>query len=155
MNKPAPEAMRAPTDWKTEAMQKRIRRRYARERRFKLFGMMAVILSAAFLAFLLFTMVTNGWRGFTRTEIALPLDFPAMALKVDPAQLSTPGANLALASAELEDKVSNAALAAYGPQTMPVLSDAAWLKVREALKGDPSLLGRRTTLWVPASTQIE
>ncbi len=157
MNKPAPEAApaRAPTDWKTAAMQKRIRRRYARERRFKLFGMMAVILSAAFLAFLLFTMVTNGWRGFTRTEIALPLDFPAMAMKIDPAQLSTPGANLALAGAELEDKVSNAALAAYGPQSVPVLSDAAWLKVREALKADPSLLHQKKTLWVPASTQVE
>ncbi len=157
MSKPAPEAapVRAPTDWKTEAMQKRIRRRYARERRFKLFGMLAVILSAAFLAFLLFTMVTNGWRGFTRTEIALPLDFPAMAMQIEPAQLATPGANLALSGAELEDKVSNAAIAAYGPQSVPVLSDAAWLKVREALKADPSLLGRKATLWVPTSTQIE
>lgn len=155
MSKPAPDAVRAPTDWKTAAMQKRIRRRYARERRFKLFGMLAVILSAAFLAFLLLTMITNGWRGFTRTEIALPLDFPAMALEVEPRQLSTPGANLALSGAELEDKVSNAALAAYGPQSVPLLSDAAWLKVREALKADPSLLGRKTVLWVPTSTQIE
>lgn len=155
MNKPAPDAVRAPTDWKTDAMQKRIRRRYARERRFKLFGMLAVILSAAFLAFLLFTMITNGWRGFTRTEIALPLDFPAMAMQIEPAQLATPGANLALSGAELEDKVSNAALAAYGPQSVLVLSDAAWLKVREALKADPSLLGRKATLWLPASTQIE
>ncbi|WP_431521771.1 DUF3333 domain-containing protein, partial [Escherichia coli] len=55
-------------------MQKRIRRRYAAERRFKLFGMLAVILSAAFLAFLIATMVANGARGFTRSEVALDLD---------------------------------------------------------------------------------
>ena len=62
---------RAPTDWTTSAMQRRIRRRYAAERRFRFFGMAAVILSAAFLAFLLCTMVVQGWRGFTRTDIAL------------------------------------------------------------------------------------
>ncbi len=154
MNKPAaPE--RAPTDWKAAAMQRRIRRRYAAERRFKLFGLMAVVLSAAFLAFLLVTMVSNGWRGFIRTEIALPLDFPAMALGVDRAQLGTRGADLALASAGLDDKVQNAATATYGARPFPVVSENAWLGVREALKRDPAMLGARKTLWVPASTQIE
>jgi phosphate transport system permease protein len=33
---PAP--ARVPTDWKTDSMQSRIRRRYAAERRFRLFG---------------------------------------------------------------------------------------------------------------------
>ena len=44
----------APTDWKGSVMQKRIAGRYAAERRFKLFGLGAVLLSGAFLAFLLF-----------------------------------------------------------------------------------------------------
>ena len=35
---------RVPTDWKTGAMQKRIRRRYAAERRFRFFGLAAVVL---------------------------------------------------------------------------------------------------------------
>ena len=55
-------AERLPTDWKSDAMRKRIARRYAAERRFKAAGMAAVLLSAAFLAFLLFTMVGNGDR---------------------------------------------------------------------------------------------
>ncbi len=38
---------RAPTDWKTDAMQRRIRRRYAAERRFRLLGLLAVLASAA------------------------------------------------------------------------------------------------------------
>ncbi|MBL7439133.1 DUF3333 domain-containing protein, partial [Escherichia coli] len=92
---PAPAPERTPTDWKAAAMQKRIRRRYAAERRFKLFGMLAVILSAAFLAFLIATMVANGARGFTRSEVALDLDFPKMGIAVDRAHLSTPGADLA------------------------------------------------------------
>ncbi len=79
MTSPAP-LERAPTDWKAQAMQKRIRRRYGAERRFKLLGLGAVALSAAFLAFLLFVMAANGARGFTRSEIALDIDFPALAL---------------------------------------------------------------------------
>ncbi|NWP10186.1 DUF3333 domain-containing protein, partial [Escherichia coli] len=80
------------------------------ERRFKLFGMLAVILSAAFLAFLIATMVANGARGFTRSEVALDLDFPKMGIAVDRAHLSTPGADLALSGAGLQDKVESAAL---------------------------------------------
>ena len=50
---------RAPTDWTTGAMQRRIRRRYAAERRFRLLGLAAVLLSAGFLAFLLATMLAK------------------------------------------------------------------------------------------------
>ncbi|HYI63842.1 MAG TPA: phosphate ABC transporter permease PstA [Allosphingosinicella sp.] len=64
-----------PTDWKAEAMQRRIRKRYGAERRFKLVGLMAVLMSAGFLAFLMWTMVGNGARGFMQTQIRL--DLPA------------------------------------------------------------------------------
>ena len=56
------------TDWNGAAMQRRIRRRYAAERRFKWLGLSAILLSAGFLAFLLFTMIGNGMSGFTRTK---------------------------------------------------------------------------------------
>ena len=80
MSSPLSPAERLPTDWKSDAMRKRIARRYAAERRFRLLGLGAVLLSAAFLAFLLVTMMGNGLRGFTRTEIALKVDFPASPL---------------------------------------------------------------------------
>ncbi|MDE0945631.1 MAG: DUF3333 domain-containing protein, partial [Sphingobium sp.] len=93
---PSP-AERLPTDWKSDAMRKRIARRYAAERRFHLLGLGAVLLSAAFLAFLLVTMMGNGLRGFTRTEIALKVDFPASPLLLDPQAIT----NEALANANL------------------------------------------------------
>ena len=58
-------------------MQRRIRKRYAAERRFRLVGLGAVLLSAGFLAFLLITMMANGLRGFTQTEVRLDVDFRA------------------------------------------------------------------------------
>src|SRR3546814_19787020 len=90
MNSPA-----APTQWNGEAMQRRIRRRYAAERRFRLVGLAAILLSAAFLAFLLVTMVANGARGFPRTEVRLDMDFAGCNLFPDPAALAGPGADSA------------------------------------------------------------
>jgi len=62
-----------PTDWSDAAMQRRIRKRYAAERRFKLVGLGAVLLSAGFLAFLLVTMMANGLSGFAQTEVRLDI----------------------------------------------------------------------------------
>jgi len=49
--------------WKTPDMTKRIARRHAAERRFKLLGLSAIILSLLFLAVLLFIMLKNGLGG--------------------------------------------------------------------------------------------
>jgi len=58
---------RAPTDWNGAQMQRRIAKRYAAERRFKLLGLFAVLLSAGFLAFLLVTILIQGVGGFSWT----------------------------------------------------------------------------------------
>ena len=83
-------------------MQRRIRSRYAAERRFRLLGLAAVLLSAAFLAFLLITMLANGIRGFTQTEIRLDIDFARSTLMIDPATLEGFGADAALATADVD-----------------------------------------------------
>lgn len=154
MSKPVP-AERAPTDWKTVAMRKRIRRRYAAERRFRLLGLAAVVLSAAFLAFLLFTMASSGVRGFMRTEVTLPIDFRTLHLPVDRTQLRSPGADLALAGAELENAVKGAAARTWGAGGETWISDHAWLDVREAIKADPGILERRISFRLPASSELD
>ncbi|HEY9552916.1 phosphate ABC transporter permease PstA [Allosphingosinicella sp.] len=145
---------RIPTDWKTDAMQRRIRRRYAAERRFRLIGLGAVLLSAAFLAFLLITMMANGLRGFTQTEVRLDIDFAASDLFLDPATLQGPNVDRALASVNIDGVVRNAAETQYEGVSR-LLSDAAWLRVREAIKDDPSILTRTETFWLPASDHID
>lgn len=144
-------AERLPTDWKSDAMRKRIARRYAAERRFKAAGMAAVLLSAAFLAFLLFTMVGNGMRGFTRTEIALKVDFPASPLLLDPANIT----DEALANANLPMVTSTVAQKALGKDADAMISPSAWITIRDAIKADPKILARTETIDVPAATAID
>ncbi|HEY0324505.1 MAG TPA: phosphate ABC transporter permease PstA [Allosphingosinicella sp.] len=148
-------AERAPTDWSSEAMQKRIRRRYAAERRFKLLGLGAVLISAGFLALLLVIMMGNGIRGFTAAELKLDVDFPAAGLQVSEGSLRGPNPQAALASVDFESVINRAAQAQYGPQGASLFAGASRLALRDAVLDDPTLLSRRETLWLPASSALD
>jgi phosphate transport system permease protein len=150
----APEQRRA-TDWAGDVMQRRIAKRYASERRFRLVGLSAILLSAGFLAFLLISMMANGIRGFTQTEIRLPIDFASSNLMLDPATLKGFDADAALAGADFESATAAAADAAFGTDGARLLSDGAWLKVQSAVKADPEILKGKADIWVPASVNID
>lgn len=153
---PETPAERRPTDWRTDAMQARVRRRYAAERRFRLLGLTAVTLSAGFLLFLLAVMVARGANGFLETRVALPIDLAQAKLGLTPERVTGAGADLALAGAGLEGAVDAAAAAAFPAQGgAAMLSDGAWLAVRDAIKRDPSLLTRRATVDVPVATELD
>ncbi len=147
--------VRQPTDWKGAAVQRRTRRRYAAERRFRLLGLAAVWLSASFLAFLLASMLWQGASGFRQTRVALPIDLADAKLPVTPAQLNGRGADLALAGAGLESVVDRAATQAYGNTGTDLLSDGAWLVVRDAIKRNSALLSRRVTIAVPVDSALD
>ncbi|WP_447762204.1 phosphate ABC transporter permease PstA [Sphingopyxis panaciterrae] len=145
----------APTDWKGAVMQKRIAGRYAAERRFKLLGLGAVLLSGAFLAFLLFVMVGNGARGFTYTHVAVPVDFKATPLTVDTSRLDDKDADQVIANAGLADIVGFAADEALGSGGSGLISENAWKEVRSAIKADPELLKGKTVFELPASSAVD
>ncbi|MFN3387983.1 MAG: phosphate ABC transporter permease PstA [Allosphingosinicella sp.] len=147
--------VRTPTDWSGEAMQQRIRRRYAAERRFRMVGLFAVLLSAAFLAFLLVTMMGNGLRGFSQAEIRLEVNFPASPLMIDPASLAGENRQAVLNAADVQGAVAAAAEAQYGEGGARLLSDRAWLKVRDGIGENPDILQRSETFWLAASSGID
>ncbi|USI78495.1 MULTISPECIES: phosphate ABC transporter permease PstA [unclassified Sphingopyxis] len=145
----------APTDWKGSVMQTRIAKRYAAERRFKLMGLGAVLLSGAFLAFLLFVMVGNGARGFMYTHVAVPVDFKAMPLTIDTSRLGDADADQVIANAGLADIVAFAADEALGTDGSKLISENAWKEVRSAIKDDPELLNAKTVFELPASSEVD
>jgi phosphate transport system permease protein len=149
------EPSRAPTDWKGDVMRKRIARRYAAERRFRLLGLGAVALSAGFLAFLLISMMSSGLRGFTRTEIALPIDFVHSPILVDPAALKFGNPEQVLANANLPAAIDDAAKKAFGAKGADMLSPGAVVAVRKAIIADPSMLQGKATIRVPASEGVD
>jgi phosphate transport system permease protein len=150
-----PRPTRAPTDWSSEAMQRRIRKRYAAERRFRLLGLGAILVSAGFLVLLLVIMLGNGVRGFTAMQVQLEMDFPRSSLIVDRAALGGPDAENALRAADFEGAVRQAAVAQYGEDGPELFSGAARLWVRDMVRDDPTILDRKETLWLPASSALD
>jgi phosphate transport system permease protein len=148
-----PIAERQPTDWATPAMRSRIAARYRAERNFRRLGAAALVIAASFLAFLLFTIVRDGWTGFQRTETRIEVQFDAATLGVDPAAVAGPQGQALLARADYQALLLKAA-EQLGPAD-DTLSDAAWMDLREALMDDPALLGKRASLWVPVRSSID
>lgn len=151
----APAEMRtakAPTDWSSPMMQRRIARRYSAERNFKLLGLGALALAASFLAFLLFTIVRDGWTGFLDTEVRIEINY-------DPAVLNIDAAGLAAKPAETLRRAEFAELMYAASEQLgdfeSVVSEGAWLALRERLEADPSLLGKTEAVWVPVRSEID
>jgi phosphate transport system permease protein len=136
-------------------MHKRVRQRYAAERRFKLLGLFAVGVSVLFLAFLLYTMAAKGLGGFTQFEARLPIDFARSDLFLDPATLRGPDAEQELASADLEGALSKAATAAYGPAAERMFGDGAVNQLTHAIARNPDLLTGKTTLWLTVASDVD
>jgi phosphate transport system permease protein len=125
MTEPEDRVDPTPTDWNGEEMRRRIRGRYRAERRFRLTGLAAVLLSAGFLAFLVGTMLINGARGFTSTEIRIDL---------------TPQQSAMIAAGDYEGVV--------GRDAATLFSQAAWLRLREAGTSAGAV-------WLPAADAID
>jgi phosphate transport system permease protein len=153
MSSAAPD--RTPTDWNGAAMQKRIARRYAAERRFKALGFIAVALSTLFLAFLLLTLLGQGLRGFQRTEVAVDFDFPALTSGATAASISGPNADAMLNSMDVPGIVELATSQQYGAEGSALLTSAAAANVRQMLAADPRLITSKQRLWLPAESKID
>jgi len=145
----------APTRWTEPEMHKRVRRRYASERRFRAFGFAAVSISVLFLAFLLFSMGAKGLGGFVQYQAALPIDFGKSSLFLDPATLRGPDAAQTVAGADLETAISQAATAAYGPDAAEMFGDAAVNVLTRKIVADPNILTGTPTLWLPVGSKVD
>ncbi|WP_205481160.1 phosphate ABC transporter permease PstA [Sphingomonas arenae] len=141
--------------WSDDAMRKRVVRRYAAERRFKLLGLFSVGLSALFLAFLLFTMAWKGIGGFSRTEVRLTIDFPRSDVILDPAALTGPQALEAIEGAGIDTTLATAATATYGQAASEMFGQAAVQSLGKQLIADPTLLERRAEVWLPVASKLD
>jgi phosphate transport system permease protein len=136
-------------------MSRRVRRRYAFERAFRLTGLAAITLSVLFLAFLLYTMASRGLGGFSQHEAALPIDFARSDLFLDPAQLHGPDARQTVAGADLAGAISKAASETYGPDAAEMFGDAAADRLTDAIVARPDMLTGKATLWLPVGSKID
>lgn len=145
---------RMQTEWNSPVMQARVRRRYAKERRFRFAGLAALMTAGAFLFFLLGTILLNGYTGFMRTEVRVTVDYDPFTLGIDQSALAGPAGENALNTANFQAVMNSAATARAGNLGIgaeELISEGAWLALRDAVRADNTLLGRKVEIWVPTS----
>lgn len=142
----------APT--RTDAFKRRLKKRYAAERRFKLAGLSAVLFSVAVLIFLLGNMTINGIGGFQRAELEVPIDFPSSGIAADAASMSSSGAIQALEMQGLPDIVQFYADQALGEEAAAELNDHAWREVARAIVADPEIIREKHDFSLSASAKL-
>lgn len=156
MNSPTIADMeRRPTAWQGVEMQKRIKRRYASERRFKALGLAAILMSAGFLAFLLIVMMSNGFRGFTQTELPLEIDFPAATGGASASQFEGQNGLANMQSMGLQDIVNNSIEIQYGADGKDLFSSGGWTAVGSEILNNPHMVEQETIIYLPVDAALD
>lgn len=151
---------RSNSRWQDEAFKARLRRRNASERRFRLFGIAAVLLAGAALSVLLVSVGSNGYKAAFRAEIELDVYFDADALGIEQhasgASIEIPASAdfRAILRAALAERFPGAADRSTIRELAALLSRGAAAELADRLLAEPELLGRRAGVWVPASGDV-
>jgi phosphate transport system permease protein len=121
----------------SEAARRRLARRYAAERRFKILGLAAVLTAMAALVILLSTIVTQAIPAFTMNYAVLPVEFSGEGVDTaDPAKSDFD----ALVKGAIDSALPFAEGRSERRAARGLLSDAASLILREDVVDDPSLV---------------
>ncbi len=130
----------------------RRRRRYAADARLRIYGVVAITTALGLLGILLTTLIIGGYPAFTQTMVQV--DFPISEANVprdDPA-----AGNF---RAVMTDGVSELLPGAETPQQLraitKILTNNTQFMLRDAVVGDPGVIGGVLTLLVPASDPFD
>jgi phosphate transport system permease protein len=128
----------APT--RTPAFEKRLKQRYASERRFRMLGLSAIIFSVIVLAFLLVSMTINGIGGFQRVEMNVPIDFAEAGISGNASTLTEHGGVQMLEAQGLPAVVEYYATEELGEEAVNQLGSEAWRDVAMQIVDRPEIL---------------
>lgn len=135
-----------------------LRARHRKERRFRLYGLSAIIISFLFLGSLISSIVYRGAPAFLATEIALPIYFDAAV--IDPSGARDPDM---LQKADYQKLAYNSLKAAFPEVTnrrdrfalYRLVSKNVGHDLRLKVLKNPDLIGVTETFWLPASSDID
>ena len=127
-------------------------RRYRAERRFRFFGLSAILLSILFLALLFASIVGKGYSAFRQTHIKLDVFF-------DPAVLQREALVNADYPALIKTAIQNLFPEVDGRQERRLLnalvSAGAGYQLRGMVLQDPGIVGKTVSFWAPADDEVD
>jgi phosphate transport system permease protein len=138
--------------WGSEDARKRLRRRYAADRRLQAYGITAIAFAIGLLGVLLASLITTGYLAFFQTKVALELYIdPAKVDAQDPAK----GNFRAIVREAMTSQFPQAATDKQKTELTKILtSDAAYI-VRDYVVSHPQVIGQRITLPIAVSDPFD
>jgi phosphate transport system permease protein len=142
-----------PPHWsQSDATVRRLRRRYAAERRFRAYGIGAIVLALGVLAVLVVTLVWDGHSAFVQTEVRIDVPLPADAIDAQaPADANYRG----IVATALQRMFPEVTSRADRRALSDLVSSYAPYLIRDRVVAEPSLIGSTLSITVPASDRMD
>lgn len=139
------------TDWQSDAMKVRRKRRYASDRRLQIYGMIAIGFALGFLAILIGTLTLTGYRAFTQTMVTVEVNLANAA--IDPAKpmdADWRGIVRNALRAEVPDLPKSAERDYFN-----LFTSSAPFLIRDQVIARPELLGRTSQFTIPLADPLD
>lgn len=142
----------------TERIRKTLAKRYRAEKRFRLYGVMAILFGVLCVATLFVDIIGKGHGAFRQTYIQLRVDYEADTLGIsdinDAQQLAL--ANFAgVVKKSLRTRFTDVSGRKEKRQLYRLVSNSAEYDLSDRLKADHNLLGQSEKVWVLADDDID
>ncbi|MGB8273979.1 MAG: phosphate ABC transporter permease PstA [Alphaproteobacteria bacterium] len=140
------------------AGQKRLKRRYGAEQRFRVYGILAIAVAVAFLVLLIGNVVVRGASAFFQTQIRLDVTFDGAVL--DPEGKATPqdlakADYAALIRSALMKRFPEVAARRDLKELTALVSAGAKYELRALVLADPAVIGTTQSEWLLASADVD
>lgn len=135
-----------------------LKRRYAAERRFRLYGLAAIVAGLAFLVLLFSSIAANGYTAFQQTHVRLDVTFDPAVIDPegtrDPRALSSANYT-ALVRRALQEMFPEVSSRRDRRNLNALVSSGAGYQLRDMVMADPGLIGATRSVWVPADDDVD
>ncbi len=144
----------------TEIVKQSLTRRYAKEKRFRLYGRCAVFVGFIFLALLLVDITIKAMPAFSVTEIRVELDLGRENLElpadgaISAAMISGINFNGVIRNA-LREAFPEAATRKQKKALYSLVSSGAWYTLSRELASNPGLIGGKRGVWLKADDDVD
>lgn len=138
-----------------------LKARYAAERRFRIYGVIAISVGLAFLAIMLITIVSKGYTAFWQTTVTLPITFDEKIIDPSNKRATDPSVLIKANYPKLADTALMAKLG-IDPNNKPMvmklkgfLSEGARVQLRDIVAADPSVIGTTRDVNILAAANLD
>ncbi len=141
-----------------EAIQKRLKGRYAAERRFRIACVTAIVLAGLFLGSLFFSIISKGYSAFQQTFVSLDIYYDPEIIDPDGSRdpETLQGANYnRLIRNSLQGLFPEASGRSELRALGALVSEGAPLQIQKEVMANPSVIGTTQRMWFPSSSDID